>query len=151
MPMRKKGIQRDLSDKVFNYVPVVCNRVQSDRKKQHRKGSIYDYPACVAACCTTNDSSKIEVSESSNPVIGKTYKNPVLLHALMAIGKIGKQSKVTKCKNSIGHCAEPHVAELVLNKHSRCSMATLRFSKAIRPRTNAVIEYCDNCKYIFKL
>lgn len=149
--MSKRSIRIDLFSKVIKYAFVVCNRVQADRKKQHKKYSIYDYPSCVVACCTVDNPVEIDVSKSSRPIIGKTYKVPILLKALMSLGAIGKKSSVTKCKNPIGQCAEQHVAELVLNKQSKCNLASLRFSKAIRPRTKAVIEYCDNCKYIFKL
>lgn len=125
--------------------------MQVDREKQHKKYSIYDYPACLVACCTIDNPLEIDVSKSSRPIIGKTYKTPILLKALMSLGAIGKKSGVTKCKYPIGQCAEQHAAELVLNKHFKSSLASLRFSKAIRPRTKAVMGYCDNCKYIFKL
>ena len=49
----------------------------------------------------------------------------------------------------IGYCAEQNVANrLLLDKDA--GIGDIKFSVAIRPRTEEVVESCDNCKTLFQ-
>lgn len=68
-------------------------------------------------------------------------------------GPIGGKSSVTGCKNVIGHCAEQHAANSVMNDLYKGGISRdveqLTFSKAFRPRTMKTIDYCANCETLF--
>ena len=49
----------------------------------------------------------------------------------------------------IGNCAEQHAANIYMKDFKENNLGNLYFSKAMRPRTKQIFEYCDNCKDTF--
>ena len=147
-----KRIQANLENKVKDYASKVCYRVQQDRKMHPKKKySIYDYPSCVVACSYKNTK---PVAKESGVCNANFYTNQKLLAELSKLKKyygnskvIGEESRL--CKNIIGFCAEPKAAELVLRVYHTSHFIDLNFSKAYRPRTSRVKNYCKNCKAVF--
>lgn len=53
----------------------------------------------------------------------------------------------TACGNTIGTCAEFRAANTLMSNGSR--IGDIRFTNAIRPKTDAIIPPCANCESIF--
>lgn len=122
-----------------------CLHIIDRVKKSKTKPIVKDYPSVVVGCHNRNCHLLfIETTQSR-----KNYnQTPILKTALNAIGNIGERNGC--CKNVIGACAEPKAAfEVIFNCH--CHIKDLKFSKAIRPRTRQIVEYCQNCKRVFRL
>jgi hypothetical protein len=147
-----KRVQANLENKVKDYASKVRDRIQQKRKKKpNRKHSFYDYPTCVVACSYKNTK---PVAKESGTCNANYYTNQKLLAEFRKLKKyygnnkvIGEESRL--CDNIIGFCAEPKAAELVLRVYHTSHFVDLNFSKAYRPRTSRVQNYCKNCKAVF--
>ena len=139
------------------YCKQICKNHEKQKKKQvllHRKRyedsfrtEYYDLPAAAVTCF--NGSYK--VSDYSRGVRADHVKEP-LRSEIEKLGRIGERRNDGSCHNTLGQCAEQHAASTLQNrKHSNTPPASLQFSKAMRPRTMEIVEYCKNCKDIFKL
>lgn len=120
-----------------------CQQICQKVKRSKQKKQIQDYPAVVVGCYI-NYCPLLYIDTTKSH---KDYSHvPILEKALNSIGKIG----IKRNGNIIGMCAEPKAAFDVICDFSH-SWGCLNFSKAIRPRTNEVIPYCQNCKDVFGL
>ena len=50
-------------------------------------------------------------------------------------------------RNTVGVCAEFHAVNQML--YAGCKLEDIKLTRAIRPRTGAVMPYCDNCRVMF--
>ena len=92
-----------------------------------------------------------KVSDYSRGVRADHVREP-LRSEIEALGSIGERRNDGSCHNTLGQCAEQHAASTLQNrKYSSTPPAHLQFSKAMRPRTMEIVEYCKNCKDIFNL
>ena len=110
----------------------------------------WDYPAVA---CVSSDENGHGVSKNySRDVRDSSYNRTLSEHLKQVLGvnKLGEKSPITRCKNAVGRCAEPHAANGTMNK-TNCAINNLIFSLSIRPRTGQIIEYCANCKSSFEL
>lgn len=126
-----------------------CYKLVSDNVLQRRKRynpknkkveEIWYYPAIAVACCCKKGS--LIITDHSRGVREKHLEPPLVLE-LQKLGNIGEPSKIGE-KYIIGHCAEPHAANGLIKK-TKCSIADIYFSLAIRPRTHEIKNYCANC------
>lgn len=89
---------------------------------------------------------------SSNSYI-KIYSNFFLLyHRLIKLGQIGTKSKKRNKngrKNTIGKCAEIKAAYNINSKVRILNLKDIEFTKAYKPRTQQIIDRCENCKFTF--
>lgn len=119
-------------------------KLYSDKKVKKKR--VFWPPSVAIAAYYDNYIRDIEYSYSHVPGNGE-IKDP-----LYSVYKSLLNNK--PCKNGICHCAEQHVAILlshyVCKRHITWDRAKIQFSKAIRPRTMQFINYCDNCKLIFR-
>ena len=67
----------------------------------------------------------------------------------MLLGNIGESCKKPGCRYIIGNCAEQHAANNYMKNYNETILGNLYFTKAMRPRTKQIFEYCDNCKDTF--
>lgn len=148
---------RNLDPTAKAYCEQICRSHDAQKKKQvplHREGyedsyrtEFYDLPAAAVTC--SNGAHK--VSDYSRGVMAEHVKPP-LKDRIEALGQIGERRDDGSCKNVLGRCAEQHAASTLQNrKHSQTPPNRLQFSKALRPRTMEVVDYCKNCKDIFNL
>ena len=110
----------------------------------------WNYPATA---CISSDSYGYGVSKNYSRDVRDTSYNSKLANHLkftLHVTHLGECSPLTKCKNGVGRCAEPHAANKTINK-TLCSINDIIFSLALRPRTLQIIPYCDNCKLTFNL
>lgn len=141
----------------IEYCKKICRNHEEQKRKPvplHRNGhadrsrtKYYDLPAAAVTC--SNGSYK--VSDYSRGVRADHVKEP-LRSEIEALGSIGERRNDGSCHNTLGQCAEQHAASTLQNrKYSSTPPAHLQFSKAMRPRTMEIVEYCKNCKDIFNL
>ena len=138
-----------------------CEQICRDHEKQKRKQvplrrngkkksyrtEYYDLPAAAVTC--SNGSHK--ASDYSRDMFAAHVEQP-LRSEIEKLGRIGERRKDGSCNNTLGRCAEQHAASTLQNRrHSTAPPARLQFSKAFRPRTLEIVEYCKNCKDIFNL
>lgn len=129
-----------------------CDNIRKEvvriREKTGVNNGIYDYPA-VAVVAADSRLSFSGRGRSDKVYSSKEYhETPKLEKKMKSLGIIGK--KRTVCDNVLGACAEPHAARKVLSHFGpHMNLSQLVFSKALRPRTMEVIEYCQNCKDTF--
>jgi len=137
--------KKELERCVTNAIKVVRHRVKQSRQAHPQvKHKIKDYPAIIVAC-SYRSSKKVFWGQSESPV-NHIYEDR-LRKRLEGLAPIG--TKRPGCDNTIGSCAEPHAADLVLKKAPRCNLNKLQFSRAYRPRTAKHKRYCRNCKDTF--
>lgn len=148
---------KNLDPTTIGYCNQICRNHEKQKQRKvdlHRKGyadtnrtELYDLPAAAVTC----SNGKHRVSDYSRGV-DETHVREPLKSAIEALGRIGKYRDDRSCHNALGHCAEQHAASTLQNQHhSTTDPKRLGFSKAIRPRTMEVIDYCKNCKDIFNL
>lgn len=148
---------RSLDPTTTAYCEQICRNHEKQKHKQvplHRNGQedgcrteFYDLPAAAVTC--SNGSRK--VSDYSRGVRAEHVKNP-LKSEIEKLGRLGERRNGGGCSNTLGRCAEQHAASTLQNrKYSYSPPARLQFSKAMRPRTMEIVEYCKNCKDIFNL
>lgn len=148
---------RNLDPTTRGYCDQICKNHENQKKRcvtLHRKGykdtnrtELYDLPAAAVTC----SNGRYRVCDYSRGVNEKHVREP-LKSAIKALGTIGGHRLDGKCGNVLGRCAEQHAASTLQNQHhSTTDPKNLRFSKALRPRTMEVVDYCKNCKEIFNL
>ncbi len=159
MQNTRNNIQCELNRACLIYCGEIVRRNIRVYRQQyiHLKGNVlklakgkWDYPA--VACVTSNKAGKGRSKNYSRDVRDSSY-NPALtdhLKRVLNVRKLGESSPITKIKNKVGRCAEPHAANGTMNK-THCTIDDLMFSLSIRPRTKQIIEYCANCKLSFGL
>lgn len=128
----------------------IIQEVKNKRlQKPNKKHTVYDYPACIAACSNGINISKVYISRSARCTNGY-YANCCLDQPLRILGGVGSciKTRGRACNSRIGYCAEIHAARnLILDTH--ISINKIVFSKAIRPRTSKIISSCYICKSLF--
>ena len=136
---------QELEHCVTHAIRVVRHRVKKTRQAHPQvKHRINDYPAIVLACGYRRGN-EVFWDQSKSPV-NHIYEDR-LRERLEALAPIG--TKRPQCNNTIGACAEPHAADMVLKNAPRCNLDELQFSKAYRPRTAKRKKSCRNCKDTF--
>jgi hypothetical protein len=136
---------QELERVVTNAIQIVRRKVKQTRQAHPQvKHRIEDYPAMVVAC-SYRRGNEVFWGQSKSPV-NHIYEDR-LHERLEALAPIG--TKRQACKNTIGACAEPHAADMVLKNAPRCNLNELQFSSAYRPRTAKRKRYCRNCKDTF--
>ena len=143
-----------LDRKTKNYCGVICNEVLAKRKGK-KKLTKWDYPAMAVSC--SEDPNKSGVSDYSRGVVDRSYSSPYaheLKNALMVVlrrkGRPEQLGSRTNCGNRIGRCAEQHAAnKLMTTRKKTIPLGDICFSKALRPRTLEIRDYCSNCKNVF--
>lgn len=107
--------------------------------------SVVDYPKVIVAANTTPTT---HISIDTNGDWHKSSWNNLLLKRIndkkLSLGAIGITSK-----NTIGNCAEQHTANNLATLYTDTDLDKIVFSKAIRPRTGEIRDYCDNCLTLF--
>ncbi len=132
---------------VLHYCEHICNaHIQVLRKDYKNKTWYWDYPA-MAAICHDEDCYKKRGSYAHYPQ--KDEFHPVLEKKLRELGDIGTHCNRPGIRYIIGNCAEQHAANIYMKQLNENDLEHLYFSKAMRPRTKQVFEYCDNCKDTF--
>lgn len=132
---------------VLNYCEHICNSHLQVVRKDRKKGTWYwDYPAMAAICHDINCYVK-RSSYSHYPK--KNEFHPVLEGQLLSLGMIGGKCSHPDHKYTIGNCAEQHAANIFMKQYGENDLKKLFFSKAMRPRTKQIFDYCKNCKVIF--
>lgn len=139
------------------YCKQICQNHEKQKKKQvrlHRNGykdsfrtEYYDLPAVAVTCFNGRN----KTCDYSRGVNASHIKDP-LRSEIEKLGRIGERRNDGSCLNILGRCAEQHAASTLQNRrHSTTPPASLQLSKAMRPRTMEIVEYCKNCKDIFIL
>ncbi len=137
--------EQELEHCVTHAIQIVRQRVKQTRQAHPQvKSRIQDYPAMVVACGYRRGR-EVFWGESKSPV-NHIYEGR-LRERLEALAPIG--TKRPQCNNTLGACAEPHAADMVLKNAPRSYLNELQFSKAYRPRTAKRKRYCRNCKDTF--
>ena len=136
------------------YALQICHNVL---EKQHilKKDTIQydDYPAIVIAAKPkfvshdTKQSDHVVVS-SNYPWDESSWSKGFMVLLKKKKSKLGE---VTTCKNKFGNCAEQHAVNYLLSRNPNIKIKDIEFSKAIRPRTGEIRQYCANCKKLFNL
>ena len=126
--------------------------------KEPRFGS-YFFPAMIATC--TDAKQRYFVNGQSGTPVLLDYKATKLFSEMQrTFGGIKYRKdlwrKSKESKFPIGQCAEQHAANDLLQKKNNKKTnldikAEIFFSKAIRPSTGEVFDYCRNCKVLFDL
>ena len=125
---------------------IIHAHIQTVRNDRKNKTWYWDYPAMAAICHNSSCNAK-RGSYSHYPQ--KKEFHQVLERKLMELGEIGGHSRKTGKRYIIGNCAEQHAANNYMKQCEEDDLNNLYFSKAMRPRTKQVFEYCDNCKDTF--
>ena len=123
------------------------SRIKCLKSKKDRKMEIIKcFKAITIAACTTPESSRIVCEQNGPPPNICMFKQEI-----KKIEKMRKDCKMPKPKNKFGRCAEQRVANTLIQSFpSKVSLDDIFFSVALRPRTSQVVEYCENCCYLFK-
>jgi len=134
-------------EEVLHYCEHICNaHIQTVHNDRRNKTWYWDYPA-MAAICHDNGCYNKRSSYSHYPKNGEYHH--VLEKKLQQLGNIGERSKMPGNRFIIGNCAEQHAANIYMKQCNENNLSNLYFSKAMRPRTKQIFEYCDNCKDTF--
>lgn len=134
-------------EEILHYCEHICNaHVQTLRLNKDTGTWYWDYPATAAICHDRGRSMK-KSSYSHRPKSNEFHQ--VLDRKLRVLGEIGKQPKIPGKRYPIGNCAEQHAANSFMKQYGENDLNNLYFSKAMRPRTKEVFDYCDNCKDTF--
>lgn len=143
---------RQLSHFDLNKMWIQQNLLQGNYCPDHTPPEYWDWPA-VAVICSGGGKKSHDMSRSVKaPHVVEPLKSKIL-----TLGDIGKPRVIKKGKNKLysknvlGRCAEQHAANGLYKKGIKTQIDKIDFSKAIRPRTNEPISYCDNCQLIFGL
>lgn len=130
-----------LDRKALHYCGEICNRQVLQLCKRNGK-EIWDFPAIAVACNAKNTPIYVDHSRG----VREQHVYDPLKSELKRIGNIGESSRI--CSYILGRCAEQHAANKLLKKHKK-KLTDIYFSKAYRPKTLQVFDYCDNCLYLF--
>lgn len=104
------------------------------------------YPAIIVGCHKCDEN--FWIIDSARSPVNYPFVDELRNVLTKNLGSIGTKSKL--CDNIIGQCAEPHAANEILEAEG-CAIKDLKFSLAMRPRTQTYYPYCENCKAVFKL
>lgn len=123
------------------------SRIKCLKSKKKRKLEIIKcFKAITIAACTIPESSKIVCEQNGPPPKICRFKKEIY-----NIEKIRKCCKMPKPKNQFGRCAEQRGANTLIQSFSfKIPLEDIFFSVALRPRTFQVVEYCQNCRDLFK-
>lgn len=135
-----------LFNAAYNKAGVIANSVV--RRHDGKVPKYKDYPAAVVSC--SSKGSKVHKEEHSRSCQHYKFDNRIL-DVLKVIGEVDGPSNVAGCNNRVGHCAEPHAANEMIQTNVKLKVEDLEFSPSIRPRTRQIVPYCGNCKRIFGL
>ena len=145
--MRQRNLWFDKYIHVGTYPLAVVENGYIQIPKQYQD----EFSAMAAGCQDLH--SKIEhigCSGCNTTTWNKELKNAFKLRLG---GNVGDRSPITRCKNKIGNCAEQHGANFVFNEiehhGGKGDVDNMAFTKAIRPRTMTVHDYCSNCQTLF--
>lgn len=118
-------------------------------QEPNKRHTVYDYPACIAACSNGINNSKVYISRSARCPYD-FYANCSLDKPISNLGRVGSRIKTRgrSCNSRIGYCAEIHAARKIILDTGICKNK-IKFSKVIRPRTSKIISPCQICKSIF--
>lgn len=155
----------DLDVRAESYSECVFKRFDYNRQigKKPEFGSHY-YPAMVVTC---QDSMRIKTCDSyaRKSDIGE-YELTKMAIAIAQDFQLSPPlsykdlNHASHHRHPIGQCAEQHAANELLFDMQKTNQdyynqldikRNIYFSKAIRPATGEVFEYCDNCKQLFNL
>lgn len=144
-------IRLELNLQNFNFALEVKYEVEEKCEVRGVKPRRKHYPACVSTGVLKNSPVIVAKGCSGQMICRRslvtTFLDSLAFHLQ---GKIGGKSSVTGCKNSIGNCAEQHVARSLWGiDKSQFAFNDIIFSIALRPRTRSYIPPCDNCRYLF--
>lgn len=117
---------------------IMHSHTQVRRLNKKSRSWYWDYPATAAIC---HDHACLVKRASFSHYPRTEGWHPVLKSKIEEIGRIGTQL--------IGNCAEQHAANIFMNQLHEDDLCNLYFSIALRPRTKEIVQYCDNCKYVF--
>lgn len=132
---------------ILHYCEHICNAHIQTVRMNHKTGTWYwDYPAMAAIC---HDKRCLEKRASFSHRPDRSEFHPVLEQKMGTLGIIGKRPHMDGNRYPIGNCAEQHSANIFMKQLGVNDLNDLYFSKAMRPRTKEVFDYCDNCKDIF--
>lgn len=136
----------DPEKEILNYCEHICNaHLQTVRNRKN--GTWYwDYPAMAVICHDYGCNVK-RASYSHSPK--KCEFHPVLRNQLQSLGPIGGHCCRLGRRYIIGNCAEQHAANIFMNQLNEVNLSNLYFSKAMRPRTKQIFDYCNNCEDTF--
>ena len=126
-----------LRRKLEDYMEIIDKKA---RKKGSSKKQIHFWPAAVVGCEKGHDK---RIGESGK--CSSSQYHSTLVSRLLQNGPIG----VKVNGNYNGCCAEPHAANLILQKYPFVSLTKLIFTPTIRPRTRKKLNPCPNCSSIF--
>ena len=137
----------DPDKEILNCCEYICNKhIQTIRYNKIYKTWYWDYPAMAAICHDDRCYNK-RYSYSHYPQKGEY--NQVLEQKLKQLGNVGERCKNPGCRYIIGNCAEQHAANNYMKYYNENILGNLYFTKAMRPRTKQIFDYCDNCKDTF--
>ena len=142
--MIQKRMHNKLSKAAEYEARRIGNRVQERYLCRGRIPKENDYPA-VAAACSSFFIPIIYLDHSRGARTQHIQKQ--LLKALLKIGPIN--TKIKGCGNYIGHCAEQHAANKLLQEQKHSTVNDIFFGNAYRPRTGEYIPVCEICKDVF--
>lgn len=132
---------------ILHYCEHICNAQIQTKRCNNKTGTWYwDYPAMAAICHDRGRCLK-RASYSHRPQSNEFH--PVLGSKLRTLGEIGKKPSIQGKRYPLGNCAEQHAANIFMKQCGENDLNNLYFSKAMRPRTKEVFDYCDNCKNTF--
>ena len=132
---------------ILHYCEHICNAHIQTVRMNHKTGTwFWDYPA-MAAICYNHDCLIKRASYSHRPQNGEFHQ--ALEYRLLTLGVIGRTPQLPGKRYPLGNCAEQHAASNYMKHLGVNNLNDLYFSKAMRPRTKEVFNYCDNCKDIF--
>ena len=120
--------------------------IQVLRENKDERTWYWDYPAMAAIC---HDERCLVKRASFSHRADRSEFHPVLEQKMGTLGIIGKRPLMDGNRFPIGNCAEQHAANIFMKQFDVNDLNDLYFSKAMRPRTKEVFDYCDNCKDIF--
>ena len=144
-------VTKDTLDRaVFHYCGEIINQNKVQRKsfKRHERNNSkihWDYPAVVVTCCYNH---RHPIKRDYSRGVRRIHLVSALASKLEELGAIGDKCILNNCKYIIGRCAEPHAANGLM-KSVNCNLDEIYFSVALRPRTREVVDYCENCRYVF--
>ena len=137
----------DPDEEILQYCKHIMHAHKQTQRKNNRIGTWYwDYPAMAAIC---HDEGCYDKRSSYSHYPKKDEFHPVLKAKLLTLGDIGSGCSRPGRRYIIGNCAEQHAANKFMKQCEEDDLNHLYFSKAMRPRTKQVFEYCDNCKDTF--
>ena len=137
-----------LTARAWTAAEMIEKSITNFYRRRNRTPRKKTYPAVVSACCSEYKNNKVYIDFSHG--MRAKFVDPRLARVLQELGMIGEQPvKNSRSKNKIGHCAEQHAANDLLNEQRGVTLDDIYFGLAFRPRTGEYIPPCENCTYVF--